>query len=202
MGTERMVYIVDDDEAVCRSLARLLQSAGFATVTYLAAGAFLDVAETLSAGCVLLDIWMPGIDGLEVQSVMNERRLDFPVIVMTGHGDVQAAVRAMKAGALDFIQKPFSGPTLLKAVKDALSDIGRVARARETADAADLIAKLSPREREVLAALVSGRSNKVIAYDLNLSVRTIEVHRGRMQERLGVQTLAEAVRLAVLAQLA
>jgi two-component system, LuxR family, response regulator FixJ len=134
--------------------------------------------------------------------VMNERRLDFPVIMMTGHGDVQAAVRAMKAGALDFIQKPFSGPTLLKAVKDALSDIGRVARARETADAADLIAKLSPREREVLAALASGRSNKVIAYDLNLSVRTIEVHRGRMQERLGVQTFAEAVRLAVLAQLA
>lgn len=202
MRTDGIVYIVDDDEVVCRSLERQLRSAGFATVTHSSGAAFLDAAVAgLPAGCVLLDVWMTAMDGLEVQSRLRELGLNFPIVVMTGHGDVQTAVRAMKAGAVDFIEKPFSPDVLLKAVNVALSDLGRAARDHETTHAAAQIARLSPREREVLDALTVGRSNKIIAFDLNLSVRTVEVHRARMLERLGAHSLAEAVRLAVLAKL-
>jgi two-component system, LuxR family, response regulator FixJ len=200
---EGNIYIVDDDEAVCRSLERMLQSAGFATVTYGSGTAFLDAAaDGLARGCVLLDVRMPGMDGLEVQSRMGERGLTHPVVVMTGHGDVLTAVRAMKAGAVDFIEKPFRPDALLNAIEVALAAIGRRAEDRKVAQAADRIAMLSPREREVLDGLVVGRSNKSIAFDLNLSVRTVEVHRAHMLERLGTHSLAEAVRLVVLATLA
>ena len=144
---------------------------------------------------------MPGIDGLESQALLLHRNIPLPVIVMTGQGDVHSAVRAMKAGAVDFIEKPYNDDVLLNAIEAAFSKAARADVGRETAEAAERIAKLTPREREVLAALVAGRSNKVIAFDLGISIRTVEVHRARMMERLGVRLFAEAVRLAVLARM-
>ena len=202
MRAEGVVYIVDDDEAVCRSLGRLLRQAGFVTEAFRSGAAFLDGAARRSNGCLLLDVCMPEMDGFGVQSQLNERGLKFAVVVMTGQGDVRTAVRAMKAGAVDFIEKPFDCAALLETIEDALSGVRDVVRDHDAAQAAERAGTLSPRERQVLVALTAGRSNKVIAHELGLSVRTIEVHRARMLERLGIRTLAEAIRLAVLAKLA
>ena len=202
MSAEPTVHVVDDDAAVRRSLERLLDAAGFRVVSYDLPLAFLEAAPGLSAGCVLLDMRMPGMDGLEVQARLVRLGVSLPVIVMTDHGDVQSAVRAMKAGAVDFIEKPFDDDTLLNAIEAALAKVGQPAHEREAAQAAQRIATLSPREREVLDALLTGRANKVIAFDLGISVRTVEVHRARMMERLGTRKFADAVRLAVLAKLA
>jgi two-component system response regulator FixJ len=196
------IYIVDDDADVRRSLQRLLDAAGFRPVTFESAAAFLGAASSLAAGCILLDIQMPGMDGLELQSRLLHLGIAWPVILMAGQGDVQSAVRAMKAGAIDFIEKPFDNEVLFKAIEAAFARASQLNRAHEAEEAARRIAALSPREREVLDALVSGRPNKVIAYDLGLSVRTVEVHRTRMMDRLGVRQLAEAIRLAVMAGLA
>jgi len=197
------VHVVDDDPAVRRSLERLLDAAGFHVVSYQSPTAFLNAAFGLSAGCVLLDIRMPGVDGLEVQARLNRLRVNLPVIVMTGHGDVPSAVRAMKAGAVDFLEKPFDDETLLNAIGGAFAKASRlIGGDREAVRAAQRIATLSPREREVLDALLAGRPNKVIAFDLNISVRTVEVHRARMMERLGTKQFADAIRLAVMATLA
>ena len=200
---DRTVHVVDDDAAVRRSLERLLDAAGFHVVSYQSPAAFLNAASGLSAGCVLLDIRMPGVDGLEVQARLNRLRVNLPVIVMTGHGDVPSAVRAMKAGAVDFLEKPFDDETLLNAIGGAFAKASRAHRGdREAVRAAQRIATLSPREREVLDALLAGRQNKVIAFDLDISVRTVEVHRARMMERLGTKQFADAIRLAVMAKLA
>jgi two-component system response regulator FixJ len=197
------VHVVDDDPAVRRSLERLLDAAGFHVFSYQSPAAFLNAASGLSAGCVLLDIRMPGVDGLEVQARLNRLRVNLPVIVMTGHGDVPSAVRAMKAGAVDFLEKPFDDETLLNAIGGAFAKASRlIGGDREAVRAAQRIATLSPREREVLDALLAGRQNKVIAFDLNISVRTVEVHRARMMERLGTKQFADAIRLAVMATLA
>ena len=200
---DRTVHVVDDDPAVRRSLERLLDAAGFHVVSYQSPAAFLNAASGLSAGCVLLDIRMPGVDGLEVQARLNRLRVNLPVIVMTGHGDVPSAVRAMKAGAVDFLEKPFDDETLLNAIGGAFAKASRlIGGDREAVRAAQRIATLSPREREVLDALLAGRPNKIIAFDLNISVRTVEVHRARMMERLGTKQFADAIRLAVMATLA
>jgi two-component system response regulator FixJ len=140
------------------------------------------------------------MDGLELQATLAERKIPLPVVVMTGQSDVQSAVRAMKAGAVDFVEKPYTDEVLLGAIEAALARADRADGNREIVEAVLLIATLSPREREVLEALVAGRPNKVIAFDLGISVRTVEVHRSRMMERLGVRQFAEAVRLAVLAK--
>jgi len=198
---EQTVYVVDDDAAVRRSLEGLLASAGLHAISYETSLAFLDAAPNLLPGCLLLDIKMPGMDGLELQAVLLERDVLIPVIMMTGHGDVQSAVRAMKNGAVDFIEKPYSDDVLLSAIEAALARVDRADLGRETAEAAKRIATLTPREHEVLSALVMGRPNKVIACDLGISIRTVEVHRARMMDRLGVRQFAEAVRLAVLAPL-
>jgi two-component system response regulator FixJ len=136
-----------------------------------------------------------------VQALLQKENVVVPVLVMTGQGDVQSAVRAMKAGAVDFLEKPYSDESLINAIESALAGVGRANVHREVEDAVARIAELSPREREVLDALVTGRPNKIIAFDLGISVRTVEVHRARMMERLGVRQLAEAVRLAVMAQM-
>jgi two-component system response regulator FixJ len=201
MPAERTVHVVDDDPAIRRSLEQLLDAAGFQVISYDTPLAFLDAAPALSPGCALLDIKMPGMDGLELQALLQGRNVPMPVIVMTGQGDVQSAVRAMKAGAVDFLEKPYSDELLINAIESALAGADRPNVDREAAEATRRIAALSPREREVLVALVAGRPNKVIAFDLGISVRTVEVHRARMMERLGVRQLAEAVRLAVMAQL-
>jgi two-component system response regulator FixJ len=202
MAAERVIYIVDDDPAIRRSLERLLDAAGFQVASYATPKAFLDVAGDLPAGCALLDLRMPGMDGLEVQAHLLLINPDLPVIVMTGQGDVQVAVRAMKAGAVDFIEKPYSDDALIAAIESALKGGVRKDRAGDMTAAAVLIDTLSPRERQVLEALVAGQPNKVIAFDLGISVRTVEVHRARMMDRLGVRQFAEAVRLSVLATLA
>ena len=202
MTAERTVHVVDDDAAVRRSLERLLDAAGFRAVSYETPMAFLASAPGLSSGCVLLDVRMPGMDGLTLQARLAKLDNHLPVVVMTGQGDVQTAVRAMKAGAVDFIEKPYDDEVLVKAIELALSLPRQSDRNREAAEAAQRVAALSPRERQVLDALVAGRPNKVIAYDLGISPRTVEVHRARMMERLGVRQLAEAIRLAVMARLA
>jgi two-component system response regulator FixJ len=199
MAAERVVHVVDDDVAVRRSLERLLDSAGLRVVSYETPVDFLGVASQLSGGCLLLDVRMPGMDGLELQARLRQAGLAIPVIVMTGQGDVHTAVRAMKAGAVDFLEKPFNDDVLLRTIEAAFARGERSDRTRDAAEAAQRIALLSPREREVLEALVAGRPNKVIASDLGISVRTVEVHRARMMERLGVRQFAEAVRLAVMA---
>lgn len=201
MTAERTVHVVDDDAAVRRSLERLLDAAGFRAVSYETPMAFLASAPGLSSGCVLLDVWMPGMDGLTLQARLAKLDNHLPVVVMTAQGDVQTAVRAMKAGAVDFIEKPYDDEVLVKAIELALSLPRQSDRNREAAEAAQRIVALSLRERQVLEALVAGHPNKVIAYHLGISPRTVEVHRARMMERLGVRQFAEAIRLAVMARL-
>jgi two-component system, LuxR family, response regulator FixJ len=202
MPLDSIVYIVDDDAAVRQSLMRLLNAAGLPTNTYSTPMGFLEDAPGLAGGCVLLDLRMPGMDGLQVQAELHRMAIHLPVVVMTGHGDVQTAVRAMKAGAVDFIEKPFEDHVLLSAIEGALEQGVAGKWDQEVEGAAKRIRMLSPRERQVLDALVAGHPNKVIAYDLGISVRTVEVHRARMLDRLGVRQLAEAIRVAVMAQLA
>jgi two-component system response regulator FixJ len=201
MSAERTIHVVDDDAAVRRSLELLLGSMGFITVSYAAPESFLLAAPGLTDGCVLLDVKMPGVGGLEVQAMLKAIGFALPIIVITGQGDIQTAVRSMKAGAFDFLEKPYEDEALLRAIEAAFATTPH-GHDRQTLDAIQRIAELRPREREVLEALVAGASNKVIAFDLGLSVRTVEVHRARMMDRLGTHQLAEAIRLAVLATLA
>ena len=202
MTTELIVHVVDDDPAVRRSLGQLLYCADFECVGYESPLAFLEAAPGISAGCVLLDVKMPELDGLATQCQLTHLGFDLPVIVITGHGDISTAVAAMKGGAVDFIEKPFDDKRLFASIEAALASARRGRTDREAAEAAERIATLSPRERQVLDGLVAGRPSKVIAHDLGISVRTVEVHRARMLERLGTRRLAQAIRLAVLADLA
>jgi two-component system response regulator FixJ len=201
MFVERTVYVLDDDEAVLRSLERLLSSANFEPVTFDRPDRFLTAARTFKTGCVLLDVRLPGMNGLAVQAELNKMRSDLSVIIVTAQGDIQTAVRAMKAGATDFLEKPYSDHALLGAIEAALEKEQSSACNRDIADAVRRIATLSPRERDVLDGLMAGRPNKLIAYQLGISVRTVEVHRARMMERLGVRQLAEAIRLGIIARL-
>ena len=201
MATERTVYVLDDDDAVLRSMERLLSSANFRPTTFNHPDIFLAAAKTFKTGCVLLDVCLPGMSGLDVQSQLLKIRSDLAVIVVTGQGDTQTAVRAMKAGAIDFLEKPYSDRALLGSIEAAFGRESHFDRDRDIADAARRVASLSPREREVLDGLLAGRPNKLIAFDLGISVRTVEVHRARMMERLGVRQLAEVIRLGVMARL-
>ena len=200
MSNEAVVHIVDDDESLRRALQRLLRAAGYTALTYGTAAAILEAAPRLS-GCILLDLRMPDMDGLEVQARLGKLGIRLPVIVVTGHGDVPTAVRAMKAGAHDFLEKPIDEEMLLVAVQAAFRDGAQMARADEAAQAAQRLAGLSPRERQVLERIVAGKPNKVIAYDLDISIRTVEVHRARLLTRLGTHSMAAAIRIAVLAAL-
>ncbi|ERF83812.1 response regulator transcription factor [Bradyrhizobium viridifuturi] len=202
MAAERFIYIVDDDPAIRRSLERLMDAVGFQVASYATPKAFLDVAGSLLGGCVLLDLRMPEMDGFEVHARLRSINPDLPVIVVTAQGDVQTAVRAMKAGAVDFIEKPYGDDALIAAIESALKTSAARGRTDDIAMAAELINTLRPRERQVLEALVAGQQNKVIAFNLGISVRTVEVHRSRMMDRLGVHQFAEAVRLLVLASFA
>ena len=201
MATKRTVYVLDDDDAVLRSLERLLNSVNFEPITFNRPEVFLAAAQTFKTGCVLLDVRLPGMSGLEVQAQLHKMRNDLPVIVMTGEGDIQTAVRAMKAGAADFLEKPYSDHTLLGAIEAAFVKEHRLNRDSEIEDASRRLARLSLREREVLDGLLAGQPNKLIAYQLGISVRTVEVHRARMMERLGMRQLAEALRLGIMARL-
>jgi two-component system response regulator FixJ len=197
---DRSVYIVDDDEAVRDSLSVLLESKGYAVRSFGSALEFLAAAPSLLRGCVIVDIRMPEMDGLELQARLRARALAFPMIVITGHADVPLAVRAMKAGAVDFIEKPFAPETILGSLDGALSPLALPGeRDPATAAAAGKLALLSPRERQVLEGLLAGLPNKSIAYDLAISPRTVEVHRARVMDKTGVKSLSELVRLALAA---
>ena len=197
MTTEGRVYIVDDDEAVRSSLAFMLSTSGHDVRTYAAAEDFLAIADTLEAGCVVTDIRMPGLSGMDLLRRLKSMGLDaLRVIVMTGHADVPLAVEAMKAGAVDFLEKPFDEQRLL----GALEACARMSVAgADRADALHRLAALSGREREVLDGLVAGRANKVIAHDLGISPRTVEVYRANVMTKMRAGSLSELVRLAMLA---
>jgi len=195
---EKTILVVDDDEAFRTSLAVLLKSAGYAAETYPSGPAFLDVCQEISGTCLLLDVRMPVMSGLEVQEALKTKRPDLPVIMITGHGDVPMAVRALKSGAADFIEKPFRDDDLLQGIERAIA----LSRAAATGVNLELRAKidnLSPREREVLEQLVIGRPNKIIAYELGISPRTTEIHRARVMEKMGAESLSHLVRMALAA---
>jgi two-component system response regulator FixJ len=202
MPNDRYVYIVDDDDAVRDSLSVLLEAVGHRVRSFGLARDFLDAAAALPIGCLIADIRMPGMDGLELQRALNERALRFPMIVITGHGDVPLAVRAMKAGALDFIEKPFAAPAILAGVEAALLRLDAAEQQDPAALAAQAkLGSLSPREREVLEGLLAGLPNKTIAYDLAISPRTVEIHRARVMDKMAARSLSELIRLALAAGL-
>ena len=198
MLRDQYVYIVDDDEAVRDSVSALLESKGYAVTSFGSAPEFLETARSLSAGCVVVDIRMPEMDGLELQQRLIERSLGFPLIVITGHGDVPLAVRAMKAGAIDFIEKPFALEAILDSLAAAFARLATPTGQDPAAvAAASKLNLLSPREREVLEGLLAGLPNKSIAYDLGISPRTVEIHRARLMDKMGARSLSELIRLAL-----
>ncbi len=195
-----MVFIVDDDEAVRDSLEALLVAKGHAVEAYASGEAFLAAYKPEFCGCALVDLRMPGIDGLGVIERLKARGSTLPIVVVTGHGDVPLAVRAMKAGAIDFIEKPYNNRTILDAVRQALARSGATAaNGAESVKAAELVAQLTPRELEVLQHLVIGRPNKVIAYELAISPRTVEIHRANLMKKMQAGSLSHLVRLALAA---
>jgi len=193
----RTIYLVDDDEAILRAGGFMLRTSGFVVKTYVSGIDFLKEARDLSPGCILLDVRMPGMDGLEVQKELRARGISFPVIIMTGHGDVGVAVQAMKAGAIDFIEKPVEKSVLIDAVAECFKRIEQTHYAETRLAEAQLrLEALSEREKEVLDGLARGFPNKTIAYDLGISPRTVEIHRANVMSKLGVRSLSEALRVA------
>ncbi len=201
MATSAVVHLIDDDEGVRQSLAFLLTTAGLAVRVYKSGVAFLAAVDSLQPGCVVSDVRMPGIDGLELQRRLKELGVHLPVIIITGHADVPLAVEAMKAGAIDFIEKPFDDELLLGAIRVALDRYDEIGhRDTEVAQIHAKLQSLSAREREVLDGLLAGYPNKTIAYDLKLSPRTIEVHRANVMTKMGATSLSGLVRMALLAK--
>jgi two-component system response regulator FixJ len=197
----RVVHLVDDDDAIRRSVGFMLKTSGFHVRTYESGTQLLKAGPELETGCILLDIRMPGMDGLEVQEALKSRGVTLPVIIMTGHGDVSLAVQAMKAGAVDFIEKPFEKAVLLSAIEQGIDRLNRSSANRARADEAEVrLQALTPREREVLEGLANGLPNKTIAYDLGISPRTVEIHRANLMTKLDVRSLSEALRIAFAAQ--
>ena len=190
---QRLVHVADDDDAIRRSVSFALKTSGFRVRVYESGSELLKHAPEIEPGCILLDIRMPGMDGLEVQEALQAKGVTLPVIIMTGHGDVSLAVRAMKAGAVDFIEKPFQKAVLLGAIEQAMGRLNH-------SEAAIKLKLLTPRERDVLDGLAKGLPNKSIAYDLGISPRTVEIHRANLMSKLGVHSLSEALRIAFAAE--
>jgi len=197
MTAERIVYLVDDDEAIRRSTGFMLKTSGYKVQSFVSGDAFLNDARTLETGCVLLDIRMPGKDGLDVQKELLEHGIPLPVIIMTGHGDIAMAVAAMKSGAVDFIEKPFEKAVLLSALEDGFGRIEQSGHRAVLAEQATIrLSSLTPRECDVLRGLIEGLPNKTIGYDLGISPRTVEIHRANVMTKLSVRSLSEALRIA------
>lgn len=205
MAAEPTIFVVDDDGAVCDALGVLLELEGYRVETFTSGLVFLASRATLEAddGCLLLDVSMPEIDGLELQRRLRAAGSALPVVFMTAHADVPIAIRAMKEGAADFIEKPFTDNRLREAVTQAMSRSGpppaRRSEPAGSAEAQEQVARLTRREREVLERLVAGRPNKVIAFELGMSPRTVEKHRARVMEKLGARSLSQVVRTALAA---
>ncbi len=193
-----VVFIVDDDEAVRGSLRLLLKSVGIAASTYASAVEFLDTYNAAQPGCLILDVRMPGMTGLELQERLNVQGAVIPVIFITGHGDIPMAVEAMQAGAFDFLQKPFRDQQLIDCLQRALKrDAANRAELSERGRIQERVASLTPREREVLLLVAEGKANKVMAAELGVSQRTVEIHRARVMEKMGAASLAQLVRMVI-----
>jgi two-component system response regulator FixJ len=197
---KNVVHVIDDDEAMRQSLAFLLGAVGMEVQTYESAVAFLEVAPDVKAGCVITDVRMPELSGVELLRRLRELKLGIPVIIITGHGDVPLAVEAMKIGALDFLEKPFDDELLLASVRSALDRLDRdQKRQAERSEIEGRLATLSNRERDVLEGLVAGHANKQIAYDLGISPRTIEIYRANLMTKMQAASLSDLVRMALVA---
>lgn len=200
--SKRTVFLVDDDDAIRHSASFMLRHAGFLVKTFPDGLSFLDEVNPEMEGCILLDVRMPGLDGLAVQAALRERGITLPVIILTGHGDVPVAVEAMKGGAIEFLEKPYEKQSLVNAIENAFSLLdAKEAQDKRGLEAKAKIANLTPRETEVLQCLVAGLTNKGIAQSLSISPRTVEIHRAHMMEKLQAESLSSALRLAFLAGL-
>jgi two-component system, LuxR family, response regulator FixJ len=200
MQPEPVIYVIDDDEAARQSLEFLLTTAGMNVRGFDSATAFLEVLPQVGAGCIITDVRMPGMTGIELLRRVKDSGADVPVIVMTGHGDIALAVEAMKIGALDFLEKPFDDGALLAAVRASLNRTADTTqRHAELAEINQKIHALSNRERQVLDGLVAGKANKVIAFDLGISPRTVEIYRANLMTKMAANSLSDLVRMAMLA---
>jgi two-component system response regulator FixJ len=197
-----IVHIIDDDDALRESLSFLLSTAQIAVRSHASAAAFLELLPDADLGCVITDVRMPGLSGIDLLKRLKERKISVPVIVITGHGDVPLAVEAMKFGAADFLEKPFDDEVLLASVQSALREReGQSKRLTERAVIEDRLAALSKRERDVLGGLVAGRANKQIAFDLAISPRTVEIYRANLMEKMRAASLSDLVRMALTAEI-
>ena len=202
MSHKGNVYVIDDDPAMRDSLDFLLGTAGFEVTLFVNASDFLDASVDLRFGCVVSDVRMPGIDGMDLIRRLKTNASPLPIIIMTGHGDIPLAVEAIKLGALDFIEKPFEDEVLIEAIKRAAERMGGTPSAQDDATAVrSRLEQLSERERQVLSAVVAGLPNKTIAYDLNISPRTVEVHRANVMAKMQAKSLPELVRMTLSAGL-
>jgi len=188
------VFIVDDDQAVRESLSMLVETVGLGAKSYASAQDFLDDYDAAHAGCLVADVRMPGMNGLELQTRLSEKGIGIPIVIITGHGDVYMAVQALKAGAVDFVEKPFRDQDLLDSIQRAISIDAKLRLERtERSKVEDKLGELTGREREVVHVLVKGKSNKEVASDLDISRKTIDFHRVRILEKMGVNSLVELV---------
>ncbi|HZD88759.1 MAG TPA: response regulator FixJ [Pseudolabrys sp.] len=200
MQPEPVIYVIDDDEAVRQSLEFLLKTAGLNVRSFDSARTFLEVLPEIRSGCIVTDVRMPEITGIDLLRRVKELGLDLPVIVITGHGDISLAVEAMKIGAVDFLEKPFDDDTLLEAVRASLTrTAGTAERNAELTEIHDRLEALSNRERQVLQGLVAGKANKVIAFDLGISPRTVEIYRANLMTKMAANSLSDLVRMAMMA---
>jgi len=202
MSKKPNVFVVDDDQAMRNSLKWLIESVGMMVETYSTADEFIQNYYPGRAGCLLLDVRMPGMSGLELQEHFLKHQINIPIIIITGHGDVPMAVRAMKSGAIDFIEKPFNDELLLESIRNALNmDVEQRAAQAERAEIATRLANLTPREHEVMEMVTAGKANKEIARTLGVSAKTVEAHRSRVMEKMQASSLAELVKMAVAANI-
>ena len=198
MSNSPTVFVVDDDQAMRQSLKWLIESVGMDVETYASADEFMRDYYPGQAGCLLLDVRMPGMSGLELQEHFNEHDIRIPIIIITGHGDVPMSVRAMKAGAIDFIEKPFNDELLLESIRNALVyDLDQRTSQAELAEIAARLDQLTPREHEVMEMVTDGRSNKDIALALGVSAKTVEAHRARVMEKMKASSLPDLVKMAI-----
>ncbi len=195
---EPIVYVVDDDQAMVESLSWIIESVGLKVKTFVRAQDFLDAYNSAQHGCLLLDVRMPGMSGPELQIRLNDKGATMPIIFISGHGDVPLAVRVMKAGAVDFLTKPFNDQLLLESINKALRlDKTNREKQQENAQAEAKLALLSPREVQVLQGIVAGKQNKVISSELNISLKTVEAHRASVMKKMSVRSVPELVKLVL-----
>jgi len=199
MQSQPIVHIVDDDSAIRDSLSFLMKSVGFESKVYASAETFLNQADFDKPGCLIVDVRMRGMSGLELQQVLNEKNSKLPVIVISGHGDIPMAVQAMQAGAVDFLEKPYDNQILIARIRQCLEEVTKEQdKESRIAEAKARLTQLTPRELEVLNLLVAGKHNKIIANELNISVRTAEAHRAKVMKKLQADSLSDIVRIALM----